>query len=464
MASDLARASALPEEEGRAGVFEGLHRVAELLVETLPNLAANAFAAAILSVAVALAAPPRVSLIAVCALLIGGGALLLSRGWIGRAQDDAWVAWGHVVEGVADAFDGRLDLVAAGRDVDFLERFGLAAASWGRNVRRAGRVAALSGRLPYLALGLVLAATIAIDAKLRGESWGHTIAAAGLLASNAPAFAGIAHGVQDVLRGERRLHLLSRILGMVPGPRGGTAEIARLPSRIEWQTVRFAYDKGAGGGAHEVLHGVSFEWRRGEILALNGPNGSGKTTCVRMLLALGEPTGGAVFVDGIPVTKLDPRRWRSKVAFLPQRPYLAHRSTIRECLHFLDPELTEDVMLAAVDRVGLLPMLRRMGGDPLAHRVGYLSVGQRQRLAIARVLSRNAPLLVLDEPDANLDRGGIQLVAELIAELAQDRMVLVVAHSPETLMIADRVVMIDGGLVRSDVQRRATIPSAAGGT
>jgi ATP-binding cassette subfamily C protein CydD len=112
----------------------------------------------------------------------------------------------------------------------------------------------------------------------------------------------------------------------------------------------------------------------------------------------------------------------------------------------------DDRILAALDRVGLLPVLRRAGGDPLAVRVDSLSVGERQRVALARIVCREASLFLLDEPDANLDRAGIVLVAELLRELAGRGMVAFAAHTPELLAVAERVVVLDQGRVQTVAQ------------
>jgi ATP-binding cassette subfamily C protein CydD len=99
--------------------------------------------------------------------------------------------------------------------------------------------------------------------------------------------------------------------------------------------------------------------------------------------------------------------------------------------------------------------LQRGGRDPLKVRVDTLSVGERQRIALARLLSRDASLFVLDEPDANLDRAGIALVADVLRELARDHGVIFAAHTPELLGVADHVVTLEGGRVVGNTGRTA---------
>ncbi len=197
----------------------------------------------------------------------------------------------------------------------------------------------------------------------------------------------------------------------------------------------------------EALSGADFAWNGRDVLALSGANGSGKSTCLRLLLALAPPAAGRVVVGGTPLADLDPDAWRARVAFLPQRPYLPPRSDVRRAVRWPLGEASDARILQALERVGLLPVLRRAGGDPLEVRVDSLSVGERQRVALARLLCRDAALFLLDEPDANLDRAGIALVAELLRELAGGAMVAFAAHTPELLAVADRVVALEGGRV-----------------
>jgi ABC-type transport system involved in cytochrome bd biosynthesis fused ATPase/permease subunit len=172
-----------------------------------------------------------------------------------------------------------------------------------------------------------------------------------------------------------------------------------------------------------------------------------------LLLGLVRSSTGSVFVDGVPLDAVDIERWRAQAAFLPQRPYLPPRSDVRASIRLLAPSAPDDKLLWALERVGILASLRRVSADPLSVGVDTLSVGQRQRVALARVLCRDAPLLLLDEPDANLDRAGIALVADVVRELAADRTIILAAHTPELLEIADRVVTLDAGRVVGDERR-----------
>jgi ABC-type multidrug transport system fused ATPase/permease subunit len=271
----------------------------------------------------------------------------------------------------------------------------------------------------------------------------------------------VARCLQELVSDDQRVRIVGRVLdASSPRPPGGTVPDS-APRRIAWRDVCFAY----GPDQKDVLRAVSFEWRAGEVLALAGPNGSGKSTCLRAALGLGTLKAGYVLVDGVPIHELDLGRWRRSVAFLPQRPYLPARMSVRECVALLGADVPDEVLRRALDQVGMLKTLVRASPDPMSVKVGGLSAGERQRIALARMLCRPAPLVLLDEPDANLDAGGVRLIGDLVADLARGRMVLVVAHTKELLALADRVVTLEAGAVVSDARQdgRSAWPVAVTG-
>jgi ATP-binding cassette subfamily C protein CydD len=442
---DVLQPSVLPDEEARATLFEGAHAVASLLAEGLPNLCANVVASAAFAVFVLLTQPARVVMVA--ALAGTGGILLLALSRSGfeeaqRVESSAWVA---LTDCVSDAFEGRLEIVAGGRADAYTKMFANAVRAWSKAAMRSAGLSSLAGRLPLLVLAVSVGAAVVVDSMLRGEPTSHILSQAALLASMSPAFVGVAQGLQAMAKSERRIQQMLALVTADPSPvRKDTRTFGDVGS-VELQAVHFAYER--SGRRHYALRGVSFTWRTGQLLALAGPNGSGKSTCLRALLGLGERTAGQVRVDGVPLEAIDIDLWRRRITFLPQRPYLPPRSTVRDCLRFVDADVTEQAMTEALERLGLDLLLRRGGASPLDVGVDELSVGQRQRIGLARVLCRKAPMVVLDEPDANLDEAGIQLVGGLVRELSRDRMVLVSAHSPELLAAADRVVKLDAGQI-----------------
>jgi ABC-type transport system involved in cytochrome bd biosynthesis fused ATPase/permease subunit len=450
---DVLQPSVLPDEEARAVLFEGAHDMARLLAEGLPNLCANVVAGAIFAVVVAVTQPARIVVVAVLSGSVGALFLVASRRMVEVAQRAATYAWVNLADGVSNAFDGRLEIVAGGRADDFVGAFGQIASSWGSATVREARVARLAGRLPLLLLAAAIGGAIALDGVLRGEVAGRTLSQAALLAAMAPAFVGIVHGLQEMARSDRRLRPMLDLMAVVPSASSRQTPLPTEIRSVELRGVHFEYER--SGRRHEALHGVSLTWRAGELLLLAGPNGSGKSTCLRALLGLGRRTGGEVFIEGVPLDRIDIEQWRRRVAFLPQRPYLPPRATVRDSLRFVDSDVTNVVMFEALERVGLGDLRSRDAQSPLDVRVDELSVGQRQRVGLARVLCRRSPMVVLDEPDANLDSAGVELVTALVSELARERMVIVAAHSAQLLAVAARVVTLDAGRLGSESTRQS---------
>jgi ATP-binding cassette subfamily C protein CydD/ATP-binding cassette subfamily C protein CydCD len=437
--------SLLPDEDARSGLFESLHRVARLLGEGIPSLVGNAIAALVLSVFIARSMPPALTMAASLALLAGGAVLFLTRGWVTRAQGTSWVAWGAVADWLLDACDGRVDLVAAGREDDFVRRFEAMVDDWAAKSRRASWAAGASGRVPALALVAVVGIAAAAYAHWHGLP-AYTVAiGAAVLASCAPAFLGVGQGLQELAASETRLALVERVLASRAPSSSGAAAPSSSPSLVECRGISFAH----GRGLPLALHHLSLEAHRGEVVVLAGPNGSGKSSVLKALLGLGSLVEGTVSCDGVSLAEVDGVRWRQSISFLPQRPYLPPRATIREAARFVDHDLSDEAIRAALGRVGLVATLAARGSDPLEIRIGSLSAGERQRVALARTLCRQSPVLLLDEPDANLDRDGINLVARMATELAKTRLVVIAAHAPEILAVGGVVVNLELGRVRS---------------
>jgi ATP-binding cassette subfamily C protein CydCD len=216
-------------------------------------------------------------------------------------------------------------------------------------------------------------------------------------------------------------------------PNLATAEIA-----IEGLTVCYP------GRDEPALEDVSLSVVPGEVLALAGPSGCGKSTLLGVLLGLTTPARGAVRIDRSELAELDLEAWRSQIAWVPQRPHLFAASIAENVrvgrLDASTEEICGACSLAELDDVvGKLPAgLDTVLGD----RGAGLSAGERQRVALARAFLRDAPLLLLDEPTANLDAQTEQEILEVVRRLSDGRTVVLVAHRPALLDMADRVVAL----------------------
>ena len=445
---DVLRTNVLLDEDAQADLGQGVYFGAEQLTDVLPAFFADLVSAGVFLVVVSWLEPVRLVLGAAAVTVASGIALIWSRGWIRRAARMAWALRDRVIDRLVDAIEGRLEIVASGERAAFAADAHERAWAWGvAGVRTAGS-SVMSGKIPLLLIGSAVALTVTIDAHWRA-SFPVTLADAALFASVTPAFTGIAQGLLALVQTEHSVHAVSRVVEDSRPRRGGKAP-PKLPASMAFEAVSFRYDRADA----DALINVDLAWKDERVIALSGANGSGKSTCFRLLLALARPRGGTVRVGGLDLAEVDADVWRARIAFLPQRPYLPPRSDVRAAIRLLAPHASDTRILDALDRVGVLPALLRVGPDPLAIGVDSLSVGQRQRIALARMLCRDAVLFLLDEPDANLDRAGIALVVDIVRELSRQRMVMLAAHTPELLALADRVVTLDGGRVVRDEAAR----------
>ncbi len=225
-----------------------------------------------------------------------------------------------------------------------------------------------------------------------------------------------------------------------------------LDAPVRLEAVSFAYPS----RTELVLDSLDLELHPGETVALVGTSGSGKTTVANLILGFAEPDSGRVTVGGHDLALCRTDVWRRHIAWVPQHPTI-FRGTIADNIRLGRPGATERdlrdaAVLAGADRfIQALPFGYETfvgdGGRPL-------SAGERRRIAIARAFVREAPLVILDEPTADLDRTSAAVVAESVERLRSGRMVLLIAHRPELVQHVDRVVSLDGGsaAVRSEAQ------------
>lgn len=221
-----------------------------------------------------------------------------------------------------------------------------------------------------------------------------------------------------------------------PGLGSSAPDSAAPVLEVERLTVSYP------GRDEPALSDLSLSVQPGELLALAGPSGCGKSTLLGVLLGLIAPTGGAVRVGGVDLAELDPDAWRAQLAWVPQRPHL-FAASIAANVRVGRGEASAAEVQSALAAAGLGEVVERLpqGIDTaLGDRGAGLSAGERQRIALARAFVRDAPLLLLDEPTANLDGRTEQEVLGAVRRLARGRTVVLVAHRPALLELADRVV------------------------
>jgi ATP-binding cassette subfamily C protein CydCD len=225
-----------------------------------------------------------------------------------------------------------------------------------------------------------------------------------------------------------------------PAERAGTAEVPDPASAdLVFRGLTVRHD----GRADAAPEDVDLIVRAGETVALTGPSGCGKSTLLSVLLGFTRPTEGRVAIGGVDLTDLDPAAWRAHVAWVPQRPYL-FAGTIGDNVRLARPDATEEQVRRALADAGAAEFVAAAGGPNalLGEDGSGLSAGQRQRLALARAFLADRPILLLDEPTSNLDGESEATIVEAVRRLARGRTVLLVAHRPALLPLADRVVPI----------------------
>ncbi len=219
----------------------------------------------------------------------------------------------------------------------------------------------------------------------------------------------------------------------------------RARGHVEFDSVRFRYP----GKKRKALSNVTFEVGPGEVLALVGPSGSGKSTVAKLLLRYYDPRGGAVRLDGHDLRELTLRSLRENVAVLLQET-LVFDGTVRENIAYGKLAASEEEIVAAAkaaDAHGFVEALPE-GYDTVVGQKGrLLSNGQRQRLAIARAMIRDAPILVLDEPTTGLDAESSENVMDPLQRLMEGRATIVISHNLLTVRHATRIVVLEDGRV-----------------
>jgi ATP-binding cassette subfamily B protein len=215
-------------------------------------------------------------------------------------------------------------------------------------------------------------------------------------------------------------------------------------SRLEFRDVTFAYRPG-----EPVVRGMSFVAEPGRVTALAGPSGGGKSTLLNLILRFYDIQSGSIVIDGQNIADVPRRSLRSQIGYVGQDVFL-FRGSIRDNIAFGKPGASEDEIVAAATAAYAHDFII---GFPLGYDTSVgehgtqLSGGQRQRVAVARALIKDAPIILLDEATAALDSESEQLVQEAIARLCEGRTTIVIAHRLHTIMHADRILVIENGVI-----------------
>ena len=239
--------------------------------------------------------------------------------------------------------------------------------------------------------------------------------------------------IREVLENEQRARNL-------PGAR----KAPKFRGDIQFEHVAFSYS-----AEQPLLKDLSMNIKAGQLAALVGPTGAGKTTIVSLLPRFYDLTGGVIKIDGEDIRKFKIKSLRRQISFVLQESTL-FRASIWQNIAYGKPEATREEIIRAAQMANAEEFILRMpeGYDTMVGERGVtLSGGQRQRITIARAIIRNAPILVMDEPSSGLDAESEELVFDALSKLMADRTSIVIAHRLATVSRADIIFVIDGGRV-----------------
>jgi ATP-binding cassette subfamily B protein len=213
---------------------------------------------------------------------------------------------------------------------------------------------------------------------------------------------------------------------------------------IEFDRVNFRYNDGA---SENLFSDFNLTIPSGKKIGLVGRSGSGKTTITRLLLRFVNIDSGAITIDGQDISKVSQNELRNAIAYVPQEPFLFHR-TIMENIRYGRLDATDEEVFSAAEKAHVTSFVQQLpeGYNTMIGEHGIkLSGGQRQRIAIARAIIKNAPILVLDEATSALDSESEKYIQAALWDLMKGKTTIVVAHRLSTIQRMDKIIVLDNG-------------------
>lgn len=219
----------------------------------------------------------------------------------------------------------------------------------------------------------------------------------------------------------------------------------KFADNLEFKNIGFYYNQGK-----QILDKVSFSIKKGEMVGLIGPSGSGKTTIVDIILRLFNPTKGEILLDGSNINKIDINQWRKKIGYVSQDIFLKN-DTIANNIKFYNDSITNEEMKTAAKMANIYDFIQNCP-DKFETIIGerglLLSVGQRQRIVIARILARQPEILILDEATSALDNESEVQIQQVIENLKNKVTVLLIAHRLSTVMNCTKLLVLQNGEIK----------------
>ncbi|UCG35234.1 MAG: ABC transporter ATP-binding protein, partial [Candidatus Omnitrophota bacterium] len=225
--------------------------------------------------------------------------------------------------------------------------------------------------------------------------------------------------------------------------RGGNHQFPGLQNEIEFKDLNFSYIKGV-----EILKGINFTVKKGEMTALAGPTGVGKTTIINLLLRFYECPSSSIFLDGTDIKDYTLESFRSHMALVSQDTILFNDTIRNNIAYGFDSKVSDDILIDVVKKARLYDFIQGLpdGLDTLVGDMGVrLSGGEKQRVSVARALLKASEILILDEATSSLDTHTEKLIQQAIEEAVKGRTTIVIAHRLSTIKNADKIVVIENG-------------------
>jgi ATP-binding cassette subfamily B protein len=339
-------------------------------------------------------------------------------------------------------------------------------------VRDIGITSAMYARVFFVALTLVAALAQALVYGLGGYyaltgrlDAGTVVTLALLLTRLYGPLTGLSNARVDIMSALVSFDRVFEVLDLAPmvDDAPNATELPRAARSVEFVDVHFTYPTAAevslasledvavldAAPSHEVLHGVSFRAEPGELVALVGPSGAGKTTISQLVSRMYDVTSGEVLVGGEDVRAVTQQSLRDRIGVVTQDAHMFH-DTIRANLMYAAPSAGAAQLWAALEAAQIAPLVESLpdGLDTVVGDRGYrLSGGEKQRLAIARLLLKAPPIVILDEATAHLDSESEVAVQAALDRALSGRTSLVIAHRLSTVLGADRILVVDGGRI-----------------
>jgi ATP-binding cassette subfamily C protein LapB len=370
---------------------------------------------------------------------------------------------------LVEAVEGLEDLKAAGAQGRFLHRYEQATEAAADTALKARAMSSWTNNLSMVAQQLVTLVMLVwgvylIDEKLvTGGALIGAVMFAGRTIGPLSSVVGLATRYQGARAAMAALDLL---MAQPTERETGRAYMVqpKIDGRLALHEVQFAYPPQGAEPAPLVLKGVNLKLEPGERVAILGRIGSGKSTILRMLAGLYQPSQGLVEVEGIDLRQIDPADFRARIGFVSQEPRL-FKGTLRDNVVMgragIDGNrLTEIARLTGLDRM--------IAGHPngwelpVGEMGGLLSGGQRQLVALARCLATQPPILLMDEPTSSMDAQSELMFLRQLKEAVGQRTLVMVTHRPAVLDLVTRIVVVDGGRVVMDGPKMAVLAALSG--